>query len=136
MNEHPHEALSAYADGELPPERALAVERHLEDCTECARELSIIRTMGGAMRQGTKAAETGVWEGVHRRITRPIGWILVTAGAALWVVLITVAWFRQALTPEWVAATAVAVGLAMLAAGIGYEQYREWKDSPYKDIER
>jgi 4-hydroxybenzoate polyprenyltransferase len=73
---------------------------------------------------------------VHRRITRPIGWILVTAGAALWVVLIAVAWFRQALTPEWVAATAVAVGLAMLAAGIGYEQYREWKDSPYKDIER
>jgi len=136
MNEHPHEALSAYADGELPPERAMAIERHLEACTECARELSIIRGMGGAMRQRPTDGKTGVWAGVHRRITLPIGWILIAAGAALSAVLIAVSWFRQALTPEGIAVTAVGIGLAMLAAGIGYEQYREWKDSPYKDIER
>jgi anti-sigma factor RsiW len=137
MNGHPREALSAYADGELPPEEARRVRAHLERCTECARELATIRTLGGAMRTMHPAPRrAGTWEAVHRRITRPVGWILLVAGVALWTVLAVVSWFRQALTLEWLAATAVGVGVAMLAAGIAYEQYREWKDSPYRDIER
>jgi anti-sigma factor RsiW len=137
MSGHPLEALSAYADGELPPEEARRLESHLERCTECARELALIRTMGGAMRTlQPRRGRASVWEGVHRRITRPLGWVLLVVGVALWTALALVSWFRQALTPEWLAATAVGVGLAMLAIGIAYEQYREWRDSPYKDVER
>jgi anti-sigma factor RsiW len=137
MSGHPLEALSAYADGELSTEEARRVESHLERCTECARELALIRTMGGAMRTlEPRRGRASAWEGVHRRITRPLGWVLLVVGVTLWTALALVSWFRQALTPEWLAVTAVGVGLAMLAIGIAYEQYREWRDSPYKDVER
>lgn len=133
---HPQEALSAYADGELSPDEAREIERHLDGCTECARELSLIRSIGGAMRTIRAGSGRSTWEGVHRRITSPIGWALVVTGGAVWVALALASWLRQELTLEWLAASAVGVGLAMVAVGIGYEQYREWKDSPYKDIER
>ena len=51
--------------------------------------------------------------------------------------LAAVEWFRTgALTPEWLAATAVGVGIGLLALNIGWEQYREWRESPYRDVER
>jgi anti-sigma factor RsiW len=137
MNTHPQEALSAYADGELTAEEARRIEAHLDGCTECARELALIRTMGGAMRtMSTEGRHGDVWEGVNRRIARPIGWLLVLAGVLVWTGLGIVSWFRQTLTVEWLAITAVGVGVAMLAIGIAHEQYREWKDSPYRNIER
>jgi anti-sigma factor RsiW len=137
MSTHPREMLGAYADGELSAEEARRVEAHLDDCTECLRELALIRTLGGTMREMRSAPpRRSVWEGVHRRITRPVGWMLLVAGALLWAGLALAAWFREALTPEWLATTAVLVGLLLLAIGIGFEQYREWKGSPYKDIER
>jgi anti-sigma factor RsiW len=137
MNGHPQEMLSAYADGELAPDEARRVEEHLARCTECARELAINRSIGGAMRSTESGhPRGGVWEGVHRRITRPLGWVLILAGVAAWLGLALVAWFREAMTWEWLVATAVGVGVLLLLVGIGYEQYREWKTSPYKDIER
>lgn len=138
MNEHPVERLSAYADGELPAEEARRVEQHLRGCTECARELTLIRTMGGAMRSiAAEPPRRSVWDAVHRRITRPIGWLLFVAGVIVLGVLALIEWFREgAFDLEWFATTAVGVGLALLVVGIGYEQYQEWKTSPYKDIQQ
>jgi anti-sigma factor RsiW len=138
MNGHPREELSAYADGELSPGDARRVEEHLRRCTECSREVTLYGTMGGAMRESytRRSRSAGIWEGVHRRITRPVGWILLVVGVVLWAGLALVSWLRQELTLEWLAGSAVLVGLVLLAAGIGYEQYREWKESPYKRIER
>jgi anti-sigma factor RsiW len=138
MNGHPDtQALHVYADGELSPEEARRVEVHLEHCTECQREVTLLYSIGGAMQtmQPPRRRESA-WEGVHRRITRPVGWILIVAGVLLWAGLALVSWFREELTLQWLAATAAGVGLAMLAIGIAYEQYREWKVSPYRDIER
>jgi anti-sigma factor RsiW len=137
MTLHPTELLGAYADGELPPEAAARVEAHLEACTECGRELALIRTLGGAMREMETTGRTpSAWERVHGRITRPVGWTLLLAGAAVWAGIAIAAWFRQSLTLEWLAGTAVAVGVLMLLVGIGHEQYRAWRTSPYRDIER
>ncbi|HJU66566.1 MAG TPA: zf-HC2 domain-containing protein [Gemmatimonadaceae bacterium] len=136
---HPREAISAYADGELTAEEEARVEAHLTHCTECARELALIRAMGQAMSQTARSttAQPGVWQQVHRRITQPIGWLLASAGVATWVALALVEWFRsRSLTPEWLATTAVGIGVALIAVAVGYEQLREWRDSPYKDIER
>ena len=134
---HPEEELSAYADGELPAEEADAVEAHLETCTECRRELAAIETMGDAMSEASAEPGGGVWDGVRRRIVRPAGWSLVVAGAVVLAALAAVEWFRTgALTPEWLAATAVGVGIGLLALNIGWEQYREWRESPYRDVER
>ncbi len=136
MTEHPSELISAYADGELSPEDARQIENHLRLCTECARELALIQSMGGAMKT-MSLQRRSVWEGVHRRITFPIGWVLFVAGLGVWVALATYEWFRQGeLTAEWLGATAIIVGLVLLLVGVAYEQYREWKETPYKDVQR
>jgi anti-sigma factor RsiW len=135
MIEHPRERLSAYLDGELPPEESAAVERHLNRCTECAREIAIINQIGGAMRMPL-AEGRSVWNEVHRKITRPVGWLLLLAGSALWAVLVLIAWWRAELSMEWIALTGIGTGLIFLMIGIGYEQYREWKNTRYKDVER
>jgi anti-sigma factor RsiW len=136
MNVHPREQLSAYVDGELPPDDAAAVERHLRDCTECARELTIMRDMGGAMRtMSTQYRGRGVWNGVHRRITRPVGWLFILVGVAVWAWLAVSRWSQQELTLEWAAGMAVVVGLVLLLLSLGYEQYRDWRETRYKDVE-
>lgn len=137
MNGHPLEAISAYADGELSGAERERVERHLAECTECARELALIRSMGDAMARQREGQERDLWPGVHRRITQPIGWILVVAGVVVWAALAVTEWFRGGeLSPQWLATTAVGIGLALLLVGVGHQQYREWRESPYKDVER
>jgi anti-sigma factor RsiW len=134
---HPGPLLSAYADGELREAERAEIEAHIARCTECARELALIRSMGGMMRE-IRSATSGpsVWRAVDRKINRPVGWILVILGTLLWAGLALVAWFRQALTWEWAAITAIGVGLLMIGVGVGLEQYREWKRSPYKELEQ
>ena len=39
--------LSAYHDGELPPEVKIAIERHLPECPPCADELELLRELSG-----------------------------------------------------------------------------------------
>ncbi|HET9452951.1 MAG TPA: zf-HC2 domain-containing protein [Gemmatimonadaceae bacterium] len=137
MNEHPLEAISAYADGELSGAERERVERHLAGCTECARELALIRSMGDAMARQREVETRDLWSGVHRRITQPIGWVLVVAGVVVWLALALTEWFRGGeLTPQWLATTAVGIGLALLVVGVAHQQYREWRESPYKDVER
>lgn len=134
---HPTEELDAYADGELEDEARRRVARHLEECSECRRDLALIRTMGDAMRDTMTASDGGVWDSVHRRLTRTAGWALVVTGAVILGILAGIEWFRAgSLTLEWVATTAVGVGVALLLVSIGREQYREWKSSPYRDLER
>lgn len=136
MSEHPLELISAYADGELSPEEARRVEAHLEACTECVRELALIRSIGGAMRT-TPTPPPGLWSDVHRRLTRPVGWLLFLAGVIAFAALAVLEWYRErALTLEWLGTTALVLGLALLLAGVAHEQYQAWKNSPYKDIER
>jgi hypothetical protein len=137
MNRHPREELHAYADGELPAQEARRVEAHLRGCTECARELALIQSMGEAMKSSySRRPPAGIWDGVHRRITRPVGWLLILVGTMIWVGLALVSWLRQELTLEWLAGSALVIGFVLLAVGIGYEQYREWKDSPYRNLRR
>lgn len=138
MNEHPLELISAYADGELSREEASRVEAHLEECTECVRELALIRSIGGAMRTTpTPPTGPGVWPAVHRRLTRPIGWILFLAGVIAYAALAILEWYRErTLTLEWLGTTAIVLGLALLLASVAYEQYQEWKNTPYKDVDR
>lgn len=134
---HPEEELSAYADGELPASEARAVEAHLETCTECRRELAVIETMGDAMNAASGTGGGSVWDGVRRRIVRPAGWLLLAAGVAVLAALAAVEWFRTgALTTGWLATTAAGVGIGLLAVSIGWEQYREWRESPYRDVEK
>lgn len=137
MTLHPRERLTAYADRELDAAGAAEVERHLATCTECARELAVVRNLKGAMRamhHGT--TQKDLWSGIHRRLTRPAGWILIVAGLAVWIVLAAIRWFQEDLTLEWAAGTALLTGVIVLLVGIGHEQYRLWKSERYKDVDQ
>ena len=138
MTAHPREQLSAYADGELDRAAAAEVERHLQRCTECARELSIVRNLKGAMRDmQTSRTQKDLWSGVHRRLTAPAGWLLIIAGTVMWAVLAVVRWVQTAeLTPEWLGGSALIIGLALLLVAITHEQYRAWKTDRYKDVDK
>ena len=135
MTAHPHELISAYADRELEPEQARRVEAHLALCTECARELALIRSIGTALNGPVNPTPASIWPAVHRRISRPVGWLLLVGGVVTWLALAVVEWLRaRTLTLEWLGTTAVVIGLALLVVGVAYDQYTEWKTSPYRHI--
>jgi anti-sigma factor RsiW len=138
MNDHPLERISAYADGEVSAEEARRVEAHLAICTECTRELALIRALGGAMKSSLRERpRRSAWSRVHRSITTPVGWLLFVAGVSVWGALALIEWFQAGeLSVRWLSSTAVGVGVVLIGVGIGYEQYRAWKDEPYKHIER
>ncbi|HEX7705544.1 MAG TPA: zf-HC2 domain-containing protein [Thermoanaerobaculia bacterium] len=138
MTTHPREQLSAYADGELDRVTTAEVDRHLETCTECARELSIVRKLKGAMQDmQISRSEKDLWSGVHRRLTAPVGWLLIVAGTVMWAALAVVRWAQTAeLTPEWLGGSALLIGLVLLLVAITHQQYRAWKTERYKDVDK
>ncbi len=50
MNPHVSELLSAYHDGELPPNRRHQVENHLEDCSTCRAELEALEELSSFLK--------------------------------------------------------------------------------------
>ena len=48
--------FDAFVDGELPPERVLDVEEHLESCQECLEHLGLLEAMQHSTRQAVRQA--------------------------------------------------------------------------------
>ena len=128
-----------YLDGELPAEGVARVEEELARSTELRREVAIFRAMhddleGMALASGGRGS---VWEGVNRRLTRPLGWILFTAGAVLWAVCGAWVYLTSPSDPvQKLAVAALAVGFLILLAGTILERMAEWRTDPYRDVER
>lgn len=134
-----HEELMRYLDGELPPDRARAVEEAMEESTELRRDYVIfgrmksdLNALGAHMR-----TETGSWERIERRLTRPLGWTLFVAGVLVWLAFGIYTYLTGA-TALWekLAASAVVIGLAMLLASALADRWRDLRTDPYKEIER
>lgn len=128
-----------YLDGELPPERARAVEAAMESSTELRREYMLYRRMKTDL-QGLGADMSGnesVWQGVSRRIARPGGWILFVLGLVVWVGYAINTWLTST-EPLWMKLTtgAIVVGLAMLLLSALLDRYVDLKTDPYREIER
>jgi anti-sigma factor RsiW len=137
MIDHPVELIGPYADDELSPADKLRLEQHLANCTECARELALIRSITEALqRLANQPPHRSMWHVIEKKITQPLGWTLMVAGVAVWLSLGLIEWFRGELTLEWLATTAIGIGFALVLAGVAMQQYRDWRTSPYKDIHR
>ena len=134
-----HDELMRYLDGELPPERARAVEEALETSTELRREYVIFQRMKADLNElgGRMQPERTVWDAVNRRLTRPVGWTLFLVGAVIWAGygVYTYLTGAEALW-EKLATSAVVVGLAMLLVSALVDRWRDLKTDPYKEIER
>jgi hypothetical protein len=132
--------LMRYLDGELSPEERLRVDAELATSTELQREIAIFRALKSDFQElSFHPAEryTSVWDKVNVRITRPVGWLLIAAGTAAWMIY-GVYIFATSPTDPWqkLATGAVAIGILILFASVIWERYREWLRDPYRDVHR
>ena len=134
------EALMRYLDGEARPEEVAEMDRALQHSTELQRELALYRAMKTDLQQLTFSPEAfgpSVWSRVHARLTRPLGWLLVLAGALSWIAYGTFVYARSSIaTWEKFATGGIALGIVLLFATVLYERYRAWQVDPYRDVYR
>lgn len=134
-----NEDLMRFLDGELPPDEVQRVEEALQSSTELQRELRIFEALredvGGLTYD--PPAHTSVWDGVQRRLTRPVGWILFISGAILWMAYGSWVFATSAADPvEKLAIGALTIGFLILLGSTVSERVREWHTDPYRDIQR
>ena len=61
--------LSALIDGELPELERLGIERHLESCADCGRELELLTGAVGAIREeGRSVPGPPAWDSVKATV--------------------------------------------------------------------
>src|SRR5690349_2459061 len=96
------ESLSAFQDDELDPVRSREIERHLNDCPECARSLGEMKSLGERMR--AEAPYYRATDSLKERVTRA-AWKEASAGRGTG---------RRSGMLNWVSAAAAA-----LVVGIG-----------------
>lgn len=133
------EDLMRYLDGELSPSERTRVEEGLTRSTELQRELAIFRSMQEdlASLPGGQARGSSVWGAVNRRLTRPLGWILLVSGFVLWVAYGTWVFATSPVNPvEKLAVGALGVGFLILLLAAILDRLQEWRNDPYRDVER
>lgn len=129
-----------YLDGELAPDERAQFEAELEGSTELQREVAIFRSIKADFQELSfhpGAYYHSVWDRVNAHVTRPIGWILVIAGAVIWM---TYGAYVFTVSPgdpwEKLATGAIVIGILLLFASVIWERYREWDKDPYRHIHR
>ncbi len=134
------ETLMRYLDGELEPGERREVEAALERSTELQRELALFRSFHddlSTLRVQGIDDRRSVWSRVHRRLSRPIGWLLLAIGSLVWIG--HTAWlYASSPAPTWekAATSAIVIGVLLLFASVIHDRYREWQTDPYRDVER
>ena len=134
------EDLMRYLDGELSPEERARVDSELATSTELQREVAIFRALKADFQELSFHPAThreSVWDQVHTRVTRPIGWMLVIVGLVVWMTYGVYVFATSPSDPwEKLATGAVAIGILMLLTSVIWERVREWDKDPYKDVHR
>lgn len=135
-----HEDLMRFLDGELSPEEHARIEAGIAASTELSRELHLFRAMKSGFQDLSFHPGTyrvSVWDKVNQRLTRPIGWVLVVVGAAIWTGYGAYVFTVSPGDPwEKLATGAIVIGILLLLASVIWERYREWLTDPYRDVYR
>jgi len=128
-----------YLDGESSPDERARIDEALDDSTELQRDIALF----GKIKEDLQSlsfdtrGHRSVWHGVHRRLTRPLGWALLITGFALWTGYGSYLYMVSAIDPfEKLASTGIVLGLLLLLGSVVYERYREWLTDPYRDVLR
>ena len=135
-----HEDVMRYLDGEASPELRERIQREVETSTELHREVTIFKHLRDELRQlNLPGGINGrsVWADVEQRLSRPLGWLLILAGSAIWLGYGTYAYVTSPI--DWwekTATGAIVIGIMLLLASVILEQYRQWLIDPYRDVQR
>ena len=133
------EDLMRYLDGELGGHELDRLESLISGSTELQRELAIFRAMKSDMQDLSFSIprESGIWAQVSRRVTRPLGWMLLVGGGLVWTAYGV---YTYVVSPadllEKAATGAVVIGVALLLISVIVEQYKAWESEPYRDVHR
>ena len=74
---------------------------------------------------------------MNRRLTRPVGWILLVSGFALWAGYGAWVFATSPVNPvEKLAVGALSVGFLILLVAAILDRVQEWRNDPYRDVER
>ena len=140
MTEHVrHESLMRYLDGEAGPEERAQIDAAVADSTALQRDLVIFRTMKSDLQAMTfgLAKDRSVWGAVHRRITRPFGWIMLIAGFVTWGFYGSYLYFSSTIDIwDKLATSAIGLGILLLFGTVIYERRKEWHTDPYRNVYR
>jgi mycothiol system anti-sigma-R factor len=105
--EYTPEQLYWYLDGELAPEEAQAVERHLQECASCQQEVAAHRRLQAMLRAALEEEEMPVqlWPAIQQRLaqegvptrpeTRRSTWWRVWLGAGAMAALLLLIWIGR-----------------------------------------
>jgi hypothetical protein len=132
--------LMRYLDGELAPEERQRVDAELAGSTELQREIAIYRALKSDFQELSfhpAHRYTSVWDRVHARVTRPIGWLLTIGGLVAWMSYGVYVFATSASDPwQKLATGAIAIGILILFATVIWERYQDWLRDPYRDVHR
>jgi len=133
-----NEELMKFLDQELEPEERARLERALEASTELKRDLARYRQLSADVRSlAADIPAPSVWNALHRKLTRPVGWLLLVAGVLLWTGWGSWLYFTSDENLVMKFATGgVTIGFVLLLASTLHERWIEWQSDPYRDIER
>ena len=130
MSAHLGERLSAFLDGELALDERAAVESHLRQCADCARELEELGAVDALARELPVQAPPGYFEALPgrvrsrmraRRRPRPVMVWMATAAAAILVAVIAPLTLRHGTQPAMAPATAPAAADAFKERALASE---------------
>ena len=140
MTEHvSHEGLMRYLDGEAAPEERARIDAAVAESTELQRDLVVFRTMKNDLQTMTfgLTGDRSVWGAVHRRITRPLGWLLLSGGFLTWILYGSYLYVVSAIDAwEKLATSAIGLGILFLLGTVIYERRKEWQTDPYRNVLR
>jgi hypothetical protein len=134
------EELMRYLDGELSADEKTRIEAALSRSTELQRDLMVFRSMKEellGLSFQVRPNGRSAWDVVHRKLTRPVGWIALAAGSLLWVVYgVWVYFTHPGELIEKAATGALGIGVLLLLGSVIWEQYQRWLTDPYRDVVR
>lgn len=129
-----------YLDGEMSPEERSRTEAELAGSTELRRELALFQSLKTDVQTLSFHPATyrsSVWDRVNAHVNRPVGWLLLLVGVAIWMAYGTYVFATSSVSPwEKLGTGAVAIGILMLLASVIWERLREWETDPYRDVHR
>ena len=134
-----HESLMRYLDGEVAPEERARIDAALADSTELQKDLVVFRAMKSDLQAMTfgLGSDQSVWGAVHRRIARPLGWLLLSAGFLTWILYGSYLYVVSAIDAwEKLATSAIGLGILFLLGTVIYERRKEWQTDPYRSVYR